>query len=145
MQHLIGVSTSPLMGPVYNMGVWNKGAAAWVNVALQIKGPGGAHTAIKRLTAAWRMGVALGTPRCGGAALLQQFCGMLKQVCICHLAEYTLRTSLALHSVALALVSDGDLAKLKTLVLTSIWCVTRLSHAKDLVFPVLALGHKISR
>ena len=29
---LIGVFTSPLVGSIYNMGVWDKVAAAWVNV-----------------------------------------------------------------------------------------------------------------
>ena len=33
MRRLVGVSTSPLVGSVYNMGVWDKVAAAWVNVA----------------------------------------------------------------------------------------------------------------
>ena len=33
VRHLIGVSTSPLVGSFYNMGVWDKVAAAWVNVA----------------------------------------------------------------------------------------------------------------
>ena len=33
MPRLIGVSTSPLVGSIYNMGVWDKVAAAWVNVA----------------------------------------------------------------------------------------------------------------
>ena len=33
MRRLIGVSTLPLVGSIYNMGVWDKVAAAWVNVA----------------------------------------------------------------------------------------------------------------
>ena len=33
MRRLIGVSTSPLVGSIYNMGVWDKVAAAWVNLA----------------------------------------------------------------------------------------------------------------
>ena len=33
MRRLIGVSTSPLVGSIYNTGVWDKVAAAWVNVA----------------------------------------------------------------------------------------------------------------
>ena len=33
VRHLIGVSTSPLVGSIYNMGVCDKVAAAWVNVA----------------------------------------------------------------------------------------------------------------
>ena len=33
VRRLIGVSTSPLVGSIYNMGVWDKVAAAWVNVA----------------------------------------------------------------------------------------------------------------
>ena len=33
VRRLIGVSTSPLVGSIYNMGVWAKVAAAWVNVA----------------------------------------------------------------------------------------------------------------
>ena len=33
MQRLISVSTSPTVGSIYNMGVWDKVAAAWVNVA----------------------------------------------------------------------------------------------------------------
>ena len=32
VRRLIGVSTSPLVGSIYNMGVWDKVAAAWVNV-----------------------------------------------------------------------------------------------------------------
>ena len=33
VRRLIGVSTSPMVGSIYNMGVWDKVAAAWVNVA----------------------------------------------------------------------------------------------------------------
>ena len=33
VQRLIGVSTPPMVGSIYNMGVWDKVAAAWVNVA----------------------------------------------------------------------------------------------------------------
>ena len=33
VRRLIGVSTSPLVGSIYNMGVWEKVPAAWVNVA----------------------------------------------------------------------------------------------------------------
>ena len=33
VRSLIGVSTSPLVGSIYNMGVWDKVAAAWVTVA----------------------------------------------------------------------------------------------------------------
>ena len=33
MRRLIGVSTSPMVGSIYNMRVWYKVAAAWVNVA----------------------------------------------------------------------------------------------------------------
>ena len=33
VRRLIGVSTSPLVGSIYNTGVWDKVAAAWVNVA----------------------------------------------------------------------------------------------------------------
>ena len=33
MRRLIRVSTSPLVGSIYNIGVWDKVAAAWVNVA----------------------------------------------------------------------------------------------------------------
>ena len=33
MRRLISVSTSPLVGSIYNMGVWDKVAAAWANVA----------------------------------------------------------------------------------------------------------------
>ena len=33
MRRLIGVSTSPLVGSIYNMETWEKVAAAWVNVA----------------------------------------------------------------------------------------------------------------
>ena len=32
VRRLIGVSTSPLVGSIYNIGVWDKVAAAWVNV-----------------------------------------------------------------------------------------------------------------
>ena len=41
-------------------------------------------------------------------------------------------------------VTDGDLAKLETLVLRSVWAATRLSWAKEIVFSVLAPGHRIS-
>ena len=33
MRRLIGVSASPLVGSTYHMGVWDKVARAWVNVA----------------------------------------------------------------------------------------------------------------
>ena len=33
VRRLISVSTSPLVGSIYNMGVWDIVAAAWVNVA----------------------------------------------------------------------------------------------------------------
>ena len=33
VRRLIGVSTSPLVGSIYSMGVWDRVAAAWVNVA----------------------------------------------------------------------------------------------------------------
>ena len=33
MRPLIRVSTSPMVGSIYNMGVWDKVEAAWVNVA----------------------------------------------------------------------------------------------------------------
>ena len=33
VRRLIGVSISPMVGSIYNMGVWDKVAAAWVNVA----------------------------------------------------------------------------------------------------------------
>ena len=33
VRRLIGVSIFRMMGSVYNMGVWDKSAAAWVNVA----------------------------------------------------------------------------------------------------------------
>ena len=33
VRRLIGVFTSPLVGSIYNMGVWDKVAAAWVNMA----------------------------------------------------------------------------------------------------------------
>ena len=33
MRRLIGVSTSPMVGSIYIMGVWDKVAAAWINVA----------------------------------------------------------------------------------------------------------------
>ena len=36
VRRLIGVSTSPLVGSIYNMGVWDKVAAAWVNVATRL-------------------------------------------------------------------------------------------------------------
>ena len=32
IRRLIGVSTSPQMGSIYNMGVWDKAAAAWLRV-----------------------------------------------------------------------------------------------------------------
>ena len=33
VRRLIGVSISPMVGSIYNMGVWDNSAAAWVNVA----------------------------------------------------------------------------------------------------------------
>ena len=33
VRRLIGVATSSLVGSIYNMGVWDKVAAAWINVA----------------------------------------------------------------------------------------------------------------
>ena len=47
-------------------------------------------------------------------------------------------------AMILAPVTDGDLAKLDTLVLWSVWGVTKLSKAKEIVFAVLAPGHPIS-
>ena len=32
----IGVSTSPMVSSIYNMGVWDKGAAAWVHVMVPL-------------------------------------------------------------------------------------------------------------
>ena len=32
IRHLIGVATSPQVGSIYNMGVWDKAAAAWLRV-----------------------------------------------------------------------------------------------------------------
>ena len=56
----------------------------------------------------------------------------------------TILGTLALRGVALAPVTDSDLAKLETLVLRSWWGATRLSRAKEMVFSVLAPGHQIS-
>ena len=58
-------------------------------------------------------------------------------------AVSTLVTPVALHSVALAPICDGDLAKLETLVLRSVWRATRLSQAKEIIFSVTP-GHRIS-
>ena len=32
MRRLISVSISPMVGSLYNMGLWDKGVAVWVNV-----------------------------------------------------------------------------------------------------------------
>ena len=53
----------------------------------------------------------------------------------------TLVTSLALHGVAVAPL-NGNLAKLETLVLRSVWGATGVAQAKETVFSVLALGHR---
>ena len=49
-----------------------------------------------------------------------------------------------LHSMALAPISNGNLAKLESLFLGSVWRATWLSRAKETVSSVLAPGHKIS-
>ena len=33
VRRLIGISIPPMVGSIYNMGVWDKGAAAWLNTA----------------------------------------------------------------------------------------------------------------
>ena len=55
---LIGVSTSPMVGSIYNMGVWDKVAAAWVNVATRrtLAHEEAAAAATRRPAVAWRMG-----------------------------------------------------------------------------------------
>ena len=35
IRRLIGVSTSPQVGSIYNMGVWDKAAAAWLRVDMR--------------------------------------------------------------------------------------------------------------
>ena len=43
VRRLIGVSTSPMVGSIYNMAMWNRGVAAWVNVADRRTLEGGAE------------------------------------------------------------------------------------------------------
>ena len=56
----------------------------------------------------------------------------------------TLVTVLALHGVAVAPVTDRDLLGIETVVLRAVWGATTLSYAKEVVFVVLAPGHRIS-
>ena len=56
----------------------------------------------------------------------------------------TLVTPLALHGVAVALVTDPDLRGLETAVVRALWGATCLSRAKEIVFSVLSKGHRIS-
>ena len=53
----------------------------------------------------------------------------------------TLVTPLALHRVAVALVTDRELLDLKTMVLRAVWGATRFSRAKEVVFVVLTPSH----
>ena len=58
VQHLIGVSISPMVGSIYNMGVWDK--SAWVNLATRriLDGEATAPNATRRPAIAWTMGSA---------------------------------------------------------------------------------------
>ena len=59
-------------------------------------------------------------------------------------AVSTLVTPLALQGVAVAPALDRDLLGLETMVLRVVLGATRLSRAKEVVFVVLTLGHRIS-
>ena len=54
---LIGVSISPMQGSIYNMGVWDKVAAAWVKAGVRRTLEGEAVAPHRyRGALAWRMG-----------------------------------------------------------------------------------------
>ena len=57
VRRLIGVSISPMVGSIYNMGVWDKVAAAWVkaDVCHTLEGEAVARDRYRE-TSAWRMG-----------------------------------------------------------------------------------------
>ena len=59
-------------------------------------------------------------------------------------AVRTVVSPLALRGVALAPVSDGGLAKLKTPILRFLCGATWLFRAREIAISILALGHKIS-
>ena len=46
--------------------------------------------------------------------------------------------------MAVASVTDPDLRGLETVVLRALWGATHLSRAKEIVFPVLSKGHRVS-
>ena len=56
----------------------------------------------------------------------------------------TLGTQLALHRVAVALVTEPDLRGLETAVVQAPWEATRLSRAKEVIFTVFSKGHRVS-
>ena len=56
----------------------------------------------------------------------------------------TLVTPLALHGVAVALVTDPDFRRLETAVMRALWGATRLSRAKEIVFSVPSKRHRVS-
>ena len=58
VRRFIGVSTSPLVGAIYNMGVWDKVAAAWVNMPTRrtLDCEEAVASATRRPAVAWRMG-----------------------------------------------------------------------------------------
>ena len=67
-----------------------------------------------------------------------------------HLSTYDRReraistTPLALHGAAIASVTDPDLRGLETAVMRALWGAMRLSRTKEIVFPVLSKGHRVS-
>ena len=56
----------------------------------------------------------------------------------------TLVTPLALHGVAVALVTDPDLRGLETAVVRALWGPARVSRSKEVIFTVLSKGHRVS-
>ena len=56
----------------------------------------------------------------------------------------TLVTTLALHGVAMASVTEPDLRGLETTVVRALWGPARVSRAKEVVFTVLSEGRRVS-
>ena len=97
--------------------------------------------------------VAIGGSRITGPVLsrrLEAGRGALRH--LPHLSPYdhperainTLVTTLTLHAVAVASMTDPDLWGLETAVVRALWGATRLSQAKEIVFTVLSKARRVS-
>ena len=64
VRRLSGVSVSPMVGSIYNMGVWDKGAAAWANTATRhtLREEGGARVRYKETGRSLDNGGCIGDP-----------------------------------------------------------------------------------